>query len=397
MRTIWPVRILCTNQALGLRGGTESYLEAVVPALRQLGHDVELYCVQGGSVADGFRAAGFVVHENDADLQHGYDVVHAQHASTALAVRARLPAVPMVFGSHSWFLDIEDPPPEATPSAIVVFNDVVAERIRASVLGEDVPVHRLTQPVVIGGADQRRVSIRQDPCRAVAISHNLSTRIAPLVDACRRAGIELNVIGRDDPRVEDPTAEMMRADLVFGSGRTILEALALGRAAFVYDETGCAGFVTADSYPALESCGFTPDAGEPVQNLGAMLGAFDLTLGTVGRELAVRHHTASRHAAALVQIYRSAAAPAPSLEPPDALRRLSVVTQQAFEAEFRARAAEWDVARIARQLQDAVDRLEVVQAELDAVWGSTSWRVTALLRRRRARPAPEPRAGEGPD
>ncbi len=391
------MRILCTNQALAEPGGTESYLQTVVPALRQLGHDVELYCLRGGHVADGFRAAGFVVHERYVDLQPVYDVVHAQHASTALAVRARLPAVPIVFASHSWFLDIEDPPREATPSAIVVYNDLVADRVRASVLGGDVPVHRLTQPVVIGTMDQRRVSIRRRPRRAFAMSRNLSTRISPLRDACRQAGIELKVVGRDDVRLEDPTAETMRADLVFGSGRTILEALALGRAAFVYDEGGCAGFVTAESYPRLESCGFTPDAGEPVENLAAMLRGYDRTLGTVGRELVVRHHAAARHAAALVEIYRSATGPALGSDPPDVLRRLSVVTQQAFEAELRARAAEWEWARLDRELRDFDDRLGVVQAELDAVWRSTSWRITAPLRGLRARPTPSPRPTEEPD
>lgn len=382
------MRILCTNQALAARGGTESYLETVVPALRQLGHDVELFCMRAGSVAETLRSRGFVVHEDEADLEPRYDVVHAQHASTALALRARLPTVPMVFASHSWFLDIEDPPPEAGIAAIVVYNDIVSERVHASELGEKVPVHRLTQPVVIGAADQGRVGIRRDPCRAVAISRSLSTRIPALRDACGGARIELEVFGREGAVVEDPTAEIMRSDIVFGSGRTVLEALALGRAAFVYDETGSAGFVTADSYERLEACGFTPEAGEPVRDLPALIGRYDRSLGTVGRELVVRHHTAARHAAALVEIYRSVAAPAPSSDPPDALRRLSVLTQQAFEAELRARGSEWEVARLD-------DRLRVLQAELDAMRSSTSWRLTAPLRRLRFRPVADQRHEEG--
>jgi len=397
MRTIRVVRILCTNQGLGSRGGTESYLETVVPALRQLGHDVELFCLRGGQVADSFRAAGFVVHEDDRALQPVYDVVHAQHASAALTVRGRLSAVPIVFASHSWFLDIEDPPREAMLSAILVYNDIVAARVRASALASHLPVHRLTQPVVISASDQRRVGIRRRPLHAFAMSRNLSTRISPLRDACRQAGIGLHVLGRDDAWIDDPTPEIMRADLVFGSGRTILEALALGRAGFVYDEVGCGGFVTADSYASLESCGFTPDVGDPVENLAVMLSQYDRTLGTVGRELVVRHHSAPRHAAALVQIYQSVAAPVTAPDPPDALRRLGIVTQEVFEAELRARAAEWDVARLDRKLQDLNDRLGVVQAELDAVWRSTSWRITAPLRRLRARPTPDRRSAEDVD
>jgi len=391
------VRILCTNQALSVRGGTESYLQVVAPALRELGHDVELFCMRGGDLADGLRAGGFVVHEHDDELHPTYDVVHAQHASTALIVRARMPSVPIVFASHSWFLEIEDPPLETRPAAIVVYNDIVKARVHASALPADVPVHRLTQPVAIGTTDARRVAIRDHPRQALALSHNLSTRISPLRDACSGAGIDLTVLGPGDSRIDDPTAEIMGADLVFGSGRTVLEALALGRAAFVYDETGCAGYVTADSYPALEGCGFTPEVGSPAMDLAAVLRTYEPALGTVGRELVVRHHAVSRHAAALVEIYRSAGAPGPSPGSPDALRRLALVTQEAFEAEGRARSAEWDRARLERRLWEVEERLGVVQAELDAVWASQSWRVTAPLRRLRARAAPDTGAREALD
>ncbi len=391
------MRILCTNQALDLRGGSESYLETVAPALRALGHDVEFYCLRSGVLADRLRTAGFVVHDGDAVLQSEYDVVHAQHASTALAVRAMLPDVPMVFASHSWFLDLEDPPREADPAAVLVFNDLVAERVRASVLGGEVPVHRLTQPVVIGTSDQRRMGIRRSPRVALAMSRMLSTRISPLREACRAAGIELSVFGRADEPVPDPTTEMMQADVVFSSGRGVLEALALGRAAFVYDEVGYAGFVTAESYPSLESFGFTSAGDEPAEDLGVLLARYDRTLGTVGRELVVRHHSAARHAVTLVEIYRSVAAPRGPAAPPDALRRLSVLTQQLFEAEQRARAMEWDRVRLERQVEELDARLGVLQAELDAVWRSRSWRVTAPLRRVRGRPAPEPQPSEGFD
>ena len=387
------VRILCTNQALSLRGGTEAYLQTVAPALRQLGHDVELFCMRGGDLAERLRADGFVVHESDAELRPSYDVVHAQHTSTALAARARLPHVPIVFASHSWFLGIEDPPREVMPSAVIVYNDIVAARVRASALAPEVAVHRLTQPVLLGTSDVGRIPIRDHPRQALALSHNLSTRVAPLRDACHQIGIDLTVLGRGDTRIDDPTVEIMRADVVFGSGRTVLEALALGRAAFVYDETGCAGYVTADSYPALEACGFTPDAGAPVADLAGMLGQYGASLGTVGRELVVRHHGVTRHAVALVEIYRSAGAPATSAAPEE-LRRLALVTQEAFEAEGRARSAEWDRARLERRLFDVEDRLAVVQAELDAVWTSRSWRLTAPLRRLRPGPAPHPGPAE---
>ncbi len=373
------MRILCTNQALGGRGGSESYLEALVPALHQLGHDVELYSPRVGPVAERFRTAGFVVHSDDRELRTDYDVVHAQDAPTAMLARARLPATPIVFAAHSWFLHLVDPPAEAAPSAVVVFNDLVAARARASVLGDQVPIHRLTQPITLGTADRHRVGIRARPTRALAMSRNLSTRIGPLHEACAATGISLQAFGRDD-ELEHPELEMVRTDVVIGSGRTILEALAVGRAAFVYDETGCAGYVTPDSYPSLEACGFTPDAGEPVMDLAAQLRRYDQSLGTVGRELAVRHHAVAHHAAALVEIYRSTPEPDRPPAPPEVLRRLAVLAQRAFDAENRARSTMWQMARAEQELQDLEDRLDVVQTELHRVWATASWRATAPLR-----------------
>jgi len=368
------VRILCTNQALDMRGGSESYLETIVPQLRQLGHDVELFCLRGGPVADRFRAAGYVVHDDAATLSSEYDVVHAQHASAALATRSVLPEVPMVFVSHSWVFDIEDPPLAAAPSAVVALNDLVAERIRASSLGESVPVHRLTQPVTISPMDRDRLALRDPPRAAVALSPRLATRVPALREACRRLGIELTVVGRDDAALEDPTRLMMRADIVCASGRTLLEALALGRAGFVYDETGCGGFVTADSYPALEACGFTDASSPPVTDLQRVLSGYDAMFGVVGRELVIRHHHAARHVAALVALYRSAGPPRVSTAPPDVLRQLAEVTQRLFAADLATRVAQWEAARL-----DA--RLVVLQDELDAMRRTASWRATAPLRR----------------
>jgi hypothetical protein len=401
------MRILCTNQSLDARGGSESYLETIAPALRQLGHDVELFSPECGAVAARLRDDAFVVHEHSDDLRPTYDVVHAQHASTALTIRSSLPTVPMVFASHSWFFEIEDAPAEALPTAIIVFNDIVGDRARASTLGHRVPVHRLTQPITVGTRDTGRVKIRERATHAFALARNLSTRVGPLREACRNAGIELEVIGRDDTPVDDPRTLMMDADVVFASGRTILEALALGRAAFVYDETGCAGFVTEASYPRLEACGFTPEAGTG-EELSTALRSYDPLLGTVGRELVVRHHAAQRHAVALLDIYGAAASPPDAPAPPDVLSRLGTVTQQLFRAQLDASSATWEAAGARRYVQDledrlhhardrldvAVDRLHTardrldsvqdelgsVRAELDAMRGTWSWRVTSPLR-----------------
>jgi len=179
---------------------------------------------------------------------------------------------------------------------------------------------------------------------------------------------------------------MMRSDVVFAVGRTALEAMALARAAFVFDQTGAAGFVTADRYPAFEACGFTPVPGAPltIKSLVAELERYEPGLGQLGRELVGRHHAAPTHAAQLVEVYRSVmTAPAVPAHAPDALTELAVLEQRCFDLEHRARRAEWERARAERRSVE-------LQGELDRIWHSASWRITRPLRVRRRPPDDRP-------
>jgi hypothetical protein len=376
------VRILCTNQALDRRGGTESYLETIAPELRALGHTVELFCLRGGPVADRLRARGFAVHEEAGTLAADYDAIHAHHASAALAVRARFPDVPLVFVAHSWFLELEIPPAEIAPGALVGLNDAVVERLRATLAGETVPVHRLTQPVTIR-TDDTRVDVRHRPRRALALSRHLGTRLEPLRAACAGLGIELEQLGGVGRDVEDPETAIRNADLVLGSGRAILEAMALARAACVFDERGGAAWVTDATYPALEAVGFTArlGSGDDV-DLPALLADYQRSYGVTARDLAVRNHAAPQHAAALVALYRDAA-PRWSPAPPASLDRLAELTQEVFDLQHSLGIDRWERVRTEH-------RLRVLQDELDAIWNSASWRLTRPLRSLRRPPAVHP-------
>jgi hypothetical protein len=363
------MRILCTNQSLDVRGGSESYLETVVDELLALGHEVHAWAMRVGPGAERLVARGCRVHDDLASVGP-VDVIHAQHASAALAARAHLPDPPLVFVSHSWTIDIEDPPELAAPAALVALNDAVASRLRASRLAERIPVHRLRHPVEMSSAELHRVPISDHPLVAVAVARNLSARIEMLEEACRRVGVRLEVhtSAGSKPAGEHVEA-MMRADIVFGVGRTALEAMALARATFVFDESGGAGFVTAARYPEFEACGFTPAAGTSttLDDLVSELSRYDRALGQLGRELVGRHHSARVHATELVALYRSVIGERPLVAvEPDPLRVLSTLEQRNFELEQRVRAAEWERAR--------------VQRELYKIWASASWKLTRPLR-----------------
>jgi hypothetical protein len=384
------VRILFANWELNHPAGTETYLETVVPELVRLGHDVIAWSFNQGRVAERLERLGCAVPV-DLDEVDRVDVIHAQQASCALAARARFPDTPLVYACHSWAYEIDEPPPLASPAALLAFNDRVLSRLEASALGERTPIHRLRQPVTISVMENARTPIRDHLGVAITLSRNLSERRPMLEAACTAVGAHLTV-HTDTEVLNDSSGQIMSSDAVFCAGRTALETMALARAAFVFDEAGSVGFVTADRYSDLESSGFDVAIGTPpsVEALVAELRGYDPELGVLGRELVLRHHTAPAHAAQLVAIYHSALAAPPTAEVPrDAIADLAVMTQRVFFLEQRVRQLEWLHADVSRYASDvslrASERARELDRELDRFRSSTSWRVTRPLRALRRR------------
>ena len=126
---------------------------------------------------------------------------------------------------------------------------------------------------------------------------------------------------------------------MLGRGQGIVEALAEGRAAYVYGDEGGDGWVTPERYELLEADGFSGRA-EPgattFERLRAELEEYDPALGPAGRELA-QAHDARAHAQQLVEAFDEVK---PRRDPVDApLRELArVVRLEAASARARARA-----------------------------------------------------------
>ena len=299
------MRILITNNRLRTRGGSESYVETVMVALRDLGHEVIAYSPGLGEVAANLRKLGFAVHSDPSRLPSGIDVIHGQHVNAVAQVRRVLPSTPLVFVSHSWFIAMEDPCIDIGPAAVVALNDRVETRLRSMALAPGVQVHRLRQPVEIGffQSDRRPPA---DPARsALLVSRKIRARLGPIHEACERAGIELRTLRGESP---DPRVEMAAADIVMASGRSALEAMSMARPTLLLDQTACAGWITEESWEAIERDGFgTADQHGALTDLDALLAMYSPQFGEQARRLAAHQHAAQDHASSLVHIYRSVA------------------------------------------------------------------------------------------
>jgi hypothetical protein len=179
--------------------------------------------------------------------------------------------------------------------------------------------------------------------------------------------VECIVLGDPGDVVHEPAEAVATADMVVGKGRVILEAMSWGRPAYVYDAFGGDGWVTAGTYPAMEADAFAGQSSpDPVDasRLRRDIAAYDPRLSTVGRELAITHHGARRHAHELVAVFRRLAPSAlPSSTPTGEIARLSHLRWTAEREAHGLRQAFDALAERARAATDAAGAAEAAVHE----------------------------------
>lgn len=393
--------------SLGI-GGTESYVFTVAEHLDRLAHEVVIYTPEPGRGLEVAHERGLTVIGAGA-LSDEFDVALLQDAAVAYEVAEACPRARAVFVGHSENFEPQSPPQlPGTVDIAIALNDRVAERLRRFATKHE--VMRLRQPI-----DPERflvgAPLPEAPRRALLLSNNVvADRQAMLEQACSEAGMELVRAGGAGRQTNDPREALRDADVVIGYGRAILEAMACGRAAFVYDWAGGQGWVTAERYPVIEAAGFGGRNEEVLdaRGLADALSRYDPSMGPVNHDLVMAHHRANVHVQQLIEIFERLAPPAARPEAPLAdMARL-------VRLEWRARAENHGIraenAQLHRRLYEMGEDLTAAReegaatrAELDAAHAAAaeerdraarelaetarsfeatlSWRLTKPLRR----------------
>jgi len=381
--TLPPVRLILASNHLGL-GGSESYLLTVAEQLERLGHETTLYGRELGAGADLARSRGFLVVDENR-LPEDCDAALVQDAAVSLDLSSRYPRAPQVFVAHSESFDLQLPLQlEGLVRAVVVLNDRVANRLRA--LAVAAPIVRLRQPIDI----ERFVPgapLPERPRRALLLSNNpVADRLAMLESACGASGLELARVGGDAGQSSDPRNQLVDADVVIGYGRSILEAMACGRAAYVYDRHGSDGWVTADSYAEIEAGGFAGRTGRTIADRDALqadLARFDPAMGPVNHDLVAAHHRANAHAQQLLELLEGGGEGPPVTH--GALEEMARLVRMEWRARVDAQALVGEQARLQAERHRLERRVEEVREEAAAETaaafrGTLSWRLTRPVR-----------------
>jgi hypothetical protein len=353
-------------------GGVGTYVVTIAEQLERTGHRVTISTEESGTMAAIAAERGFQIVEQDGDLPDGCDVIYAQDAPSAYRLGDRYRDVPQAFCLHATEHDRWTVPqvPGLT-SAVVALHERAARH--ATSLAHAPEVVRLRQPV-----DVRRFSprgtIADGPRRALLLGNYLSgNRLELIRAACSEADIELVERGlQGGDFATAPEVEMNDSDMVIGKSRVIVEAMACGRAAYVYDHNGGDGWVTPDRYAALEADNFDGQS-DPrprgAAHLAEDLMAYRSEMGAVNRELAVTHHGARSHCQLLVELFeRLAPRNEPAAAPLDELGRL---TRMQWQADARALGFEHEArllrAELSRRNREAIALAEEAErASLEA-------------------------------
>jgi hypothetical protein len=366
------LRIVLGAHVLDWWGGSVTYSVTVARELARLGHGVTIFSPRVGEPAQVARRWGLDVVDDEAALPDACSAVFAQDAWSAYTLGARYPRAPVVGCIHGDEADAFFPPqlPELVSASVAMYDRVV-ERARA--LAGGVPVVRLAQPV-----DLRRFvphgPLVDPPRRALALSNHLrGDRRDQLAAACAEIGLELGFVGANNGASAAPENELNRADIVIAKGRSIVEAMACGRAAYVYDQNGGDGWITPETYESHAADNFAGlSTGEVVDaaRLRRDLAAYSPEMGPANRDLAVLHHSAAGHAHELVELFRGLS---PRSEPaPDSLAEMARLAALQWDTYVRLDAAEYwgaealaENRRLDEQRAAAVAEAEALRQERD--------------------------------
>lgn len=252
------LRILITNNALAGRAGSELYVRDVALGLLKRGHTPLAYSTVLGGVADELRAAGVSVVNDLNQLTITPDVIHGHEHMEAMTALLHFPGVPSIHFCHSAILWYDTPLHFPRILRYVAVDHACRDRL----LAHGIPEERIR--VLLNFVDLDRFRVRSTPLplrpqRALVFSNhaNAETHLPAVREACRRAHIQLDVLGEGEKNASAEPEKMIREyDLVFAKGRCALEALSVGAAVILCDAGGVGPMVTMGEFDKLRPLNF---------------------------------------------------------------------------------------------------------------------------------------------
>lgn len=239
-------------------GGVQTYERDLCSWLLDHGHSPIVYSTQLGEAARQFVARTIPVTDDLRMIALPVDVIHGDSAIETMTALLHFPETPAIFVCHGWGSVERTTPHFPRIRRYLAVDDTCADRL---LLREGTNPGNVS--VLLNAVDlktyQQRAPLPARPRRAVVFgnaAHDL-TFLPPIREACRRASIDLDVIGAfAGTAVTHPEAILGSYDIAFAKAKCALEAMASGLAVILCDTAGVGGMVRAAELDRLRRLNF---------------------------------------------------------------------------------------------------------------------------------------------
>jgi hypothetical protein len=251
------LRVLITNITLWPPTGTVLYVRDLALELRRQGHTPMVFSCPAGAIADGLRDAGIAVTDRLHGIDEPPDIIHGHHFVPTLLAVNRWRTVPALHLCHDHLAADDRTPLHPSIRRHGGVSRLCVDRlVREGAPAGDV---RFVPNFVDTRRFVPRAPLPARPRRALLFSNYAhdGTHAPAVVEACRRMGLPLDVVGAGVGNATDrPEQVLGHYDIVFAKARAAIEAMAVGAAVVLCDYAGVGPMVTSRDVGDLRELNF---------------------------------------------------------------------------------------------------------------------------------------------
>ena len=233
------------------------YVRDLALELLRQGHFPIVFSTMSGDVSDSLRHAGVVVTDSLDRIGEPPDIIHGHHYGPTTFAIEKWPSAPAIYVCHDHTSLHDRTPVHPSIRSYFGVSRICVERL----VRDGAPAHRTG--LLLNFVDLARFRPRADlpdrPRRALVFSNyaRQGTQLPAVTEACRRAGIELDVIGAGVDRVDTQPEQILgQYDIVFAKAKAAMEAMAVGAAVVLCDYAGVGPLVTSANFHELRPLNF---------------------------------------------------------------------------------------------------------------------------------------------
>lgn len=250
------MKILLTALELESYSGLPLYTKDLALELKRQGHLPEIYTLTKGPVADELMAANIRVTDNPAQIKIDPDVIHGQHRVSTLIAIKQFRTVPALFICHNHQFWGDKAPFHSRLLLYLGVSLLCMESLRQDGVPED--RIRFSANFVDTNRFKPRPSLPDAPKQALVFSNyaNEQTHLPAVREACRQAGLSLDVVGAQAKYVSAPENTLGEYDIIFAKAKAAIESMATGAAVILCDFGGVGPMVTSHEFEKLRLMNF---------------------------------------------------------------------------------------------------------------------------------------------